>query len=60
MSVFRAANGHLISTIESKSTNPSGDAPKKFFSVSTNKPHELTFKPDISLNFIKEELILIT
>jgi hypothetical protein len=28
MWVFRAANGHLISTIESKSTNPSGDAPK--------------------------------
>jgi hypothetical protein len=43
MSVFRAANGHLISTIESKSTNPSGDAPKNVFSMSTNKPHELTY-----------------
>jgi hypothetical protein len=47
MSVFRAANGHLISTIESKSTNPSGDAPKNVFSMSTNKPHE----PVISSNF---------
>jgi hypothetical protein len=51
MSVFRAANGHLISTIESKSINPCGDAPKKFFSVYTNKPQELTFKPVISSNF---------
>jgi hypothetical protein len=51
MSVFRAANEHLISTIESKSINPSVDAPKIFFSVSTNKPHELTFKPVISSNF---------
>jgi hypothetical protein len=47
MSVFRAANGHLISTIESKSTNPSGDAPKNVFSMSTNKSHE----PVISSNF---------
>jgi hypothetical protein len=49
MSVFRAANGHLISTIESKSTNPSGDAPKNVFSMSTNKPHE--HRPVISSNF---------
>jgi hypothetical protein len=49
ISVFRAANGHLISTIESKSTNPSGDAPKNVFSMSTNKPHE--HRPVISSSF---------
>jgi hypothetical protein len=49
-SVFRGTNGDLISTIESKSTNPSGDAPKNVFSLSTNKQHELTFRPVISSN----------
>jgi hypothetical protein len=50
ISVFQGTNGNLISTIESKSTNPSGDCLKNIFSLSTNKKHELTFKPVIALN----------
>jgi hypothetical protein len=47
---FAASRLISVSTIESKSTNPSVDAPKNVFSLSTNKQHELPFRPVISSN----------